>query len=231
MSIDWLTFFAQLFNFVLLVWLLNRYLFKPILKVVEERSLKIRNEIEKAAMREEDALKEKKLLAEEREEFEKERARLLSQAVAEAQREKERLITSAKEKERERACSELRKNIEDEIIGLTRKALEEVAHSSLEAQIAEVFIQKMGTMDAETRKALLADTARGSHAVSVKSAFDLPSSVRMYLEKNLREILGHEITCTFEKNPSVMCGIEMVTANRKVEWNFSQYLSSFRTTL
>jgi F0F1-type ATP synthase delta subunit len=86
-------------------------------------------------------------------------------------------------------------------------------------------------MDAETRKALLADTARGSHAVSVKSAFDLPSSVRMYLEKNLREILGHEITCTFEKNPSVMCGIEMVTANRKVEWNFSQYLSSFRTTL
>jgi F-type H+-transporting ATPase subunit b len=157
MSIDWLTFFAQLFNFVLLVWLLNRYLFKPILKVVEERSLKIRNEIEKAAMREEDALKEKKLLAEEREEFEKERARLLSQAVAEAQREKERLITSAKEeydslrstfqdglkKERERACSELRKNIEDEIIGLTRKALEEVAHSSLEAQIAEVFIQWM----------------------------------------------------------------------------------------
>lgn len=245
MSIDWFTFAAQLLNFFLLVWLLSKYLFKPILKTVEERSQKIKKNLEESAMREEAACKEKELLSQKLEAFEREKEKLLSQAIEEAKRERERLITAAREEydslrasfqeelknEKEAAASELRDNIENEILALTRKALEEVAHTSLEGQIAEVFLQKIGTMDVETRKTLIADMGRSSHPIALKSAFELPLSVRQNLEKRLKEILGHELSCSFEINPAVVCGIEMVTANRKVEWHLSQFLSSLRATL
>ena len=245
MSIDWFTFAAQLFNFLLLVWLLSKYLFKPILKVVEERGQKIKKDLEDAAMREEDARKEKALLAQNQEAFEREKGKLLSQAIEEAKQERERLIAAAREeyesarasfqeelkKEREAATAELRDNIENEILALARKAVEEVAHTSLEEQIAEVFLHKMGTVDAETKTVLISDMARSSHPVALKSAFELPPSVRQNIEKRLQEILGQELTCSFEINPAVVCGIEMVTANRKIEWHLSKYLASFRATL
>ncbi len=37
MLIDWFTVVAQAINFLILVWLLQRFLFKPILGAIDER--------------------------------------------------------------------------------------------------------------------------------------------------------------------------------------------------
>ena len=41
MKINWFTVIAQVINFLILVWLMKRYLYKPVLNAIDEREKKI----------------------------------------------------------------------------------------------------------------------------------------------------------------------------------------------
>jgi len=62
MQINWFTVIAQIINFFILVWLLKRFLYKPILKAIDEREKKIASQLEDANAKEEKAEKEKNIL-------------------------------------------------------------------------------------------------------------------------------------------------------------------------
>ncbi|MDY6407677.1 MAG: hypothetical protein SPL08_03120, partial [Pseudomonadota bacterium] len=48
MGFSWVTFFAQIINLFLLVWLLKRYLYHPILSAIEKRQAYIEDKVRKA---------------------------------------------------------------------------------------------------------------------------------------------------------------------------------------
>ena len=60
MSVNWFTVAAQIVNFLILVWLLKRFLYKPVLTVMNKRQQKIKDELEQAATLAKTAEKEKK---------------------------------------------------------------------------------------------------------------------------------------------------------------------------
>ena len=41
MELDWTTFILELINFLVLIWLLNRFLYKPVMKVIAQRKTTI----------------------------------------------------------------------------------------------------------------------------------------------------------------------------------------------
>ena len=45
MLIDWFTVGAQALNFLILVWLMKRFLYKPILRAIDEREKRIASEL------------------------------------------------------------------------------------------------------------------------------------------------------------------------------------------
>jgi F-type H+-transporting ATPase subunit b len=94
-----------------------------------------------------------------------------------------------------------------------------------------VFIQKLRSLAPEQVQAWVADVAHAAHAVTVKSAFDLPDTVRQSLEKNVREMFGQELVCSFEVDPALVCGIELVGLSHKIGWNLSRYVASVREAL
>ena len=55
MLIDWFTIGAQALNFIVLVWLLKRYLYKPILDAIDAREKRIATELADAAAKEAEA--------------------------------------------------------------------------------------------------------------------------------------------------------------------------------
>src|SRR5690625_1258947 len=59
MEVDWFTVIAQILNFLVLVWLLKRFLYKPVLNAIDEREKKIASELEDAALHKAEARKEK----------------------------------------------------------------------------------------------------------------------------------------------------------------------------
>ena len=58
MQINWFTVIAQILNFLILVWLLKRFLYKPILNAIDEREKKIASQLKDADNRESMAKKE-----------------------------------------------------------------------------------------------------------------------------------------------------------------------------
>jgi F-type H+-transporting ATPase subunit b len=57
MKINWFTFIAQIINFLILVWLLRHFLYKPILNAVDEREKKIAGQLKDAKADKADAKK------------------------------------------------------------------------------------------------------------------------------------------------------------------------------
>src|SRR5665213_3359894 len=96
MLIDWFTVGAQALNFIILVWLLKRYLYKPILNAVDAREKKIAAELADADTKKAEAKKERDDFQHKNETFNQQRAALLSKATQEAEAERQRLLGEAR---------------------------------------------------------------------------------------------------------------------------------------
>ena len=55
MELDWTTFSLEVINFLILVWLLKRFLYQPVLNVIEQRRQKIKADMVQAAAGQEEA--------------------------------------------------------------------------------------------------------------------------------------------------------------------------------
>src|SRR5580693_1866505 len=92
MLIDWFTVGAQALNFLILVWLLKRFLYKPILNAIDAREKRIATELADADAKKAEAQKERDEFLRKNQEFDQQRAALLNKATDEAKAERQRLL-------------------------------------------------------------------------------------------------------------------------------------------
>ena len=97
MLIDWFTVGAQALNFLILVWLMKRFLYKPILHAIDEREQRIAAELADADAKKSEAQKERDEFQHKNAEFDQQRAALLSQATDEVNTERQRLLDAARQ--------------------------------------------------------------------------------------------------------------------------------------
>ena len=171
MLIDWFTVGAQAVNFLILVWLMKRFLYKPILNAIAEREKKIATELANADKKKADAQKEEADFKHKNEVFDQERAALLTKATNEAEDERHRLLDEARKaaaalslKLEQTARTEeqtfhqaLRRRAEQEVFAIARKALADLATASLEERMGEVFTRRLREMNGQAKAALGGD--------------------------------------------------------------------------
>src|ERR1039458_5722970 len=97
MLIDWFTVGAQAINFIILVWLLKRFLYKPILDAVDAREKRVATELADADAKKAEAKKERDEFQHKNAEFDQQRAALLSKATQDAKAERQRLLGEARQ--------------------------------------------------------------------------------------------------------------------------------------
>ena len=96
MLINWFTVCAQAINFLILVWLLKRFLYKPILNAIDERERGIATQLADAEAKKAEAQRDRDDFQHKNEAFDKERAALLKKATDVAGAERQRLLDEAK---------------------------------------------------------------------------------------------------------------------------------------
>src|ERR1035438_4798524 len=96
MLIDWFTVGAQALNFLILVWLLKHFLYKPILNAIDTREKRIAKELADADAKKAEAQKEHDEFQHKNEEFDRQRAALLTKATEDAKAERQRLLDEAR---------------------------------------------------------------------------------------------------------------------------------------
>ena len=96
MLIDWFTVGAQALNFLILVWLMKHFLYKPILNAIDAREKRIAKELADADAKKAEAQNECDEFQKKNEEFDQQRAALLTKATDEAKTERQRLLDEAR---------------------------------------------------------------------------------------------------------------------------------------
>jgi F-type H+-transporting ATPase subunit b len=238
--IDWFTVGAQALNFLILVFLLRRFLYKPILHAIDAREKKIAAELANADAKKAEAQKERDEFERKNAKFDQERAALMSRATDEAKEERQRLLEearkaadamSAKRQETLRTDSRnlnqaIARRTQQEVFAIARKALTDLATTSLEERLAEVFTRRLRELDGNAKGKLGEALKTGSEPGVVRSAFEMPAVQRAAIQNALNETFAAEIRVRFETSPDLVSGIELTANGHKVSWSIAGYLAS-----
>jgi F-type H+-transporting ATPase subunit b len=239
MLIDWFTVSAQVINFLILVWLLKRFLYRPILNAIDAREKRIATELADAAAKKDEAIKERDEFKHKNEEFDRQRAALLSQATDEAKAERQRLFDEARKAADSLSATRqdtlrndahnlnqaISRRTQQEVFAIARKALTDLATTSLEERLGEVFIRRLREMDGKAKAGFSAALKTAAHPALVRSAFDLPADQRAVIQQALNETFSAEIHVRFETAPDLIGGIELSTNGQKMAWSIADYLT------
>jgi len=240
MLIDWFTVGAQALNFIILVWLLKRFLYKPILNAIDAREKRIAAELADADAKKAEAQEERDKFQRKNEEFEQQRAALMSKVTDEANAQRQRLLDdarkaadalSAKRQEALRSDANnlnqaIRSRAEQEVFAIARKALTDLATTSLEECMGEVFTRRLRTLDGGAKEDLAEALRTASEPALLRSTFDLPAEQRAAIQKALNETFSAEVRVRFETAPDLVSGVELTTNGHKVAWSIADYLTS-----
>ena len=245
MLIDWFTIAAQALNFLILVWLMKRFLYKPILQAIDAREKRIAKELADADAKKAEAQKERDAFTAKNKAFDRQRDTLLSQAREEAKAERQRLLDEARqaaevlhakrqdamEREQQILNDEITRRTREEVFAIARKTLTDLAGTSLEERISEVFRHRLGELNGEAKEGFARILKTSSRPVLVRSAFELPSEQRAEIQHALNETFSAEIHVRFETAPDVISGIELTANGRKVAWSIADYLTSLEKSV
>jgi F-type H+-transporting ATPase subunit b len=243
MLIDWFTVGAQVLNFLILVWLMKRFLYKPILNAIDAREHRIAAELADADAKKAEAKQERDEFHTKNQAFEEQRDSLLTQAKDQAQAERERLLEEARkaadalsDKRHESLMNEARtlnqaitRRTQDEVFAIARKTLADLATISLEERMGDVFLRRLRELNTESRQRLAASLMSASEPARVRSAFDLPTDLRAAIQQALNETFSTDIRLRFETAPNLVSGMELITNGHKVAWSIADYLASLET--
>jgi F-type H+-transporting ATPase subunit b len=245
MLIDWFTVGAQALNFLILVWLMKRFLYQPILHAIDAREQRIAAKLADADAKEAEAQRERDEFQHKNEDLDRQRAVLLSQATGEAKAERQRLLDEARQaadalhaKRQETLSLEahnlnqaVRRRAQEEVFAIARKALADLATASLEERLVEVFIRRLREMGSQARKDLAAALNAAPDPALVRSAFDLPEEQRAAIQQALKEAFSAEIQVRYETSPDLVSGIELTTNGQKLAWSITDYLTSLEKSV
>ncbi|MBN2562259.1 MAG: F0F1 ATP synthase subunit delta, partial [Phycisphaerae bacterium] len=227
-------------NFLILVWLLKRFLYKPILHAIDAREKRIAAELADADAKSAEAQKQRNEFLHKNEEFDQQRATLLSKATDEAEAERQRLLDEARQaadalsaKRRETLRKDahnlnqaISRRTQQEVFAIARKALTDLATTSLEERLAEVFTRRLREMDGTAKEGLAKALKAASEPSLVRSAFELPAEQRVAIQNALNETFSSEIHVRFATAPELVSGIELTTNGQKIAWSIADYLAS-----
>jgi len=240
MLFDWFTVGAQTLNFLVLVWLMKRFLYKPILDAIDAREKRIALALADAALKQVAAQKERDEFHQKNEDFDRQRNELLGQAKDEAKAERQRLLDEARQvadtlraKKQDALTSELHNLHQDiarrsreEVFAIAQKVLTDLAGTTLEQRMGDVFTQRLRELDDAARAGLAEALKTSSNTVHVRSAFELPPTQRDDIQQALNASLSSDIKIRFDTTPDLISGIELSANGWKVAWNIADFLAS-----
>jgi F-type H+-transporting ATPase subunit b len=243
MLIDWFTVAAQALNFLILVWLMKRFLYQPVLRAIDTRENRIKAQIKDADDRQADAKAEAAQFSAKSEAFDQQRAALLQKATTEAIAEKQRLLDAAvqaadaltaKNQQLQRDAEQslaqmITKRITEEVFAIARKALTDLAAVDLEERMVGVFLDRLDKMS-EAAKEKLGIALRTDRAL-VQSAFDLAPPQRLRIEQALDRSFAAKIEPTYATAPDLVSGIDLTAGGEKIGWSIADYLAALQKTI
>ena len=240
MELDWSTFLLEIVNILVLVWLLKRFLYRPIMTVIEERKAAVAQTLADAHRLQ----SEGKVLRERYEqrlvEWEKEKEQVHGQLQEEIIAERKRRLTELQaeiEQEREHAASRERHRAREVVRQAEATAvlhgtqfaaalLSRIGGPELEAKLVDAALDDLANLPrdhVEAVRSTLPTTVQGR----ITTAFPLESSRRSRVVKQVEELFNRTIAWEFIEDPELMAGLRVSLGGWVLRGNLQDELKFF----
>lgn len=241
MQLDWSTVVLEILNFLVLVWLLQRFLYRPIVSVVSARQAAI----EQATARTQEAAARAQALEVQYQtrvetwEQERAKARLALQDELQAQRQRMLEALDAELDQQRRKAAVLEQRREQEIAlraqnkamqqgeAFVRRVLAALAVPQLQAKLIELAVDELTRLPAARLDALRGDAVDARTDIVITSAFPLSLEQRAMLSSALAKALGSERPGVFREDAELVAGVRIDVGAWALHANLSEELSLF----
>ncbi|MGY6277744.1 F0F1 ATP synthase subunit B [Methylomonas sp. MgM2] len=242
MQIDWITVGAQWINFLILMWLLRRFLYQPIIRAMDKRQQAISNRTlearQKAEQADQLALEYKRKLSE----LETRQAELIGSARDQAALEKENLIRQARaevqalasswraevEREKIEFQNRLSRDLGHLIVATARKAVQDFSGLEWERAVFNRFLAQLRQLPEADKQRLRSSV---DERLVLASSFDLDLSMQNQLCEALGYAPEQNQAIEFETLPGNQAGLRLSSSAYSTEWTIDHYFSNLDTEL
>jgi F-type H+-transporting ATPase subunit b len=243
--IEWFTIIAQIINFLILLLLMRRFLYRPILNAMDEREAKITMRLREAqeniqeakeaeakykGLKDELEGKRESLITSARQEAEEKRLALLREARQEVER-AQAAWNRAVRQEKEALMQDLNLRASHQMIEIARRALADLANKDLEEQIIRVFLERLKNIDPSQKADLSGALQSDKEDLLIRTAFELDTAQKDRIREAVWETAGRDGTLRFEVAQNLLGGIELKTKEQKISWSLGSYLQTLEESL
>jgi len=222
MQIDWWTLALQTVNVVILVWLLARFFFKPILAIVAQRQAAADKALADVKAADETVAKAHQEADDVRARISEERESLVAEAKQAAKAEYDARLAEAdgavagmkakarEELARERTAAEdaLVARASDLSVSIARRLLKRLPSDVALDTFAEELCRQIRDLPEQDRAAF-ASTNNLGESLEVVTPEPLDEGRRHRLQQSIDGAFGSPTRLTFDTNPSLIAGIEL----------------------
>jgi F-type H+-transporting ATPase subunit b len=243
MTIDWFTFTAQILNFLILIWLMKRFLYGPIINAMDQRESRIASRLQEAKdataqadAREHEFRQKTEELATAREELFAEVGRDVESWRTEHMHEARTEVEQARRdwqlalaREKQSLVNELQLNVARHATDIARHVLNQLADERLQSLLVAKFLQQMDASEPDVHQLLKA--AHQTRIVQVECSHELTSEQHQQIDHAIRSVTGSDAAIEFRTNPDLICGIELTTQGCKVAWSIQESIAELESDL
>lgn len=235
MLIDWFSVGTQAVNFLLLLYLLKRFLYGPILQAMDKREQAIRDRLDAAEKTRMEAETSAAEYQKKRNELEEKSALLMAEAETDAEQRGKQLIALAKaeaegvrsswsesvQREQVLFLAELKKRTATEILRISRKTMTDLAGADLQPQLVKILLKKLtGLQQTQKNKCAAAAT---KVPPEVRTSFTLDALQKKTLTAVLQAVCDDEVPVTYTADSAMPFGIDVVIGELRFSWGVEQY--------
>ncbi|MGD2079507.1 MAG: F0F1 ATP synthase subunit B [Nitrospirota bacterium] len=240
MLVDWFTTAAQIVNFLVLMYLLKRFLYGPVIRAMDAREEKIASRLEEAGRKKAEAESEAEDYRKKGREIEARREGLVEKAREEAESTRKELAEKARrevdelrdnwlralEQGKRAFLEDLRTRTTEHVYETARKALADLSTAELEEHMADVFVGRLKELGSGALKEIRESLEKAGARVVVSSAFELPPGKRQHITREIHSSIKDGVDVEYETEPGLLAGLELKTPGQVVAWNLGEYLKA-----
>ena len=245
MNINWSTVFFQIINFWIIVWILKKYLFKPVLSSMDKREQIIQSRLKEAEVAKKNAEKERQNLLNKIASLEQSKKSILAEAYKKADAEYAIMLKSfnAEMTGKRQAFEEqvilerefLRNSIKDlagqTILKTLADALQNLANKDVEKAVLDNFIEKLKSKNVE-KISELKKYYNKNKVLNINTSFDLDIKTKQLISHTVSDVLEEKsLKIDFAKHQDIICGIEIVCPPLLISYGVNTYISEFKKNL
>ncbi len=235
MEINWFEIMFQIINFFILLFILQKFLYKPVINAMQQRQ----ERIQKAQIEADEKMEEAKGLIVQYDskiaDIDEEKRGILDQAREEAQDKKESLLVDYKKEaenkrtaylkeiddEKDHFANNLRKNLGENAVKIASHILDTISSKELEKEVFNTFITNLEHLNES-----IPDPTELKEAdyLDLLSSRDLSKDEKVLIENTLKQQKINFKEINYEIDPDLILGYELNLETYTLHTNIRNYL-------